>query len=40
MKDGLSLEESLKIVTANPAKRAGLFESKGGLSRPAKMRTC
>jgi len=32
VKTGLSLEESLKIVTANPAKRAGLFESKGGLA--------
>jgi beta-aspartyl-dipeptidase (metallo-type) len=32
VKAGLSLEDSLKIVTANPAKRAGLFESKGGLA--------
>ncbi|HSO61165.1 MAG TPA: beta-aspartyl-peptidase [Desulfobacterales bacterium] len=32
VKTGLSLEESLKIVTANPAKRVGLFESKGGLA--------
>jgi len=32
VKAGLSLEESLKVVTANPAKRAGLSESKGGLA--------
>jgi beta-aspartyl-dipeptidase (metallo-type) len=31
VKAGLSLEDSLKIVTANPAKRVGLFESKGSL---------
>jgi beta-aspartyl-dipeptidase (metallo-type) len=31
VKAGLSLEDSLKIVAANPAKRAGLFESKGSL---------
>ena len=31
VKAGLSLEDSLKVVTANPAKRAGLFASKGGL---------
>jgi beta-aspartyl-dipeptidase (metallo-type) len=31
VKAGLSLEDSLKIVTANPAKRAGLFETKGSL---------
>jgi beta-aspartyl-dipeptidase (metallo-type) len=28
---GLSMEDSLKIVAANPARRAGLFESKGSL---------
>jgi len=31
VKSGLSLQDSLKIVTANPAKRVGLFESKGSL---------
>jgi len=31
LKAGLSLEDSLKIVTANPARRVGLFESKGSL---------
>jgi len=31
VKAGLSLEDSLKIVTANPAMRVGLFESKGSL---------
>jgi beta-aspartyl-dipeptidase (metallo-type) len=29
---GLSIEESLKIVTSNPAKRAGIFASKGSLA--------
>jgi beta-aspartyl-dipeptidase (metallo-type) len=28
---GLSMEDSLKIVAANPARRVGLFESKGSL---------
>jgi len=31
VKAGLSMEESLRIVTANPAKRAGLFANKGSL---------
>jgi beta-aspartyl-dipeptidase (metallo-type) len=31
VKSGLSIPDSLKIVTANPAKRAGLFASKGSL---------
>jgi len=31
LKAGLSMEDSLKIVTANPARRMGLFESKGSL---------
>jgi len=31
VKAGLSLEDSLKIVTVNPAKRTGLFESKGSI---------
>ncbi len=31
VKAGLSLEDSLKIVTTNPAKRVGLFDSKGSL---------
>jgi beta-aspartyl-dipeptidase (metallo-type) len=35
VKAGLSLEDSLKIVTSNPARRAGLFESKGSL-KPGK----
>ncbi len=35
VKSGLSLQDSLKIVTANPAKRVGLFESKGSL-KPGK----
>jgi beta-aspartyl-dipeptidase (metallo-type) len=29
---GVSIEESLKMVTANPAKRVGLFAAKGSLS--------
>jgi beta-aspartyl-dipeptidase (metallo-type) len=29
---GLSLEDSLKIVTSNPAKRTGLFKVKGSLA--------
>jgi beta-aspartyl-dipeptidase (metallo-type) len=29
---GVSIEDSLKMVTANPAKRVGLFASKGSLS--------
>jgi len=29
---GISIEESLKMVTANPAKRVGLYESKGSLA--------
>ena len=32
VKAGLSLEDSLKIVTVNPAKRVGLFESKGSIA--------
>jgi len=32
MKSGVSIEDSLKMVTANPAKRVGLFESKGSLT--------
>ena len=32
MKSGVSIEDSLKMVTANPAKRVGLFESKGSLA--------
>jgi beta-aspartyl-dipeptidase (metallo-type) len=31
VKAGLSMEDSLKIVSSNPAKRVGLFESKGSL---------
>jgi beta-aspartyl-dipeptidase (metallo-type) len=31
VKAGLSLEDSLKVVTANPAKRGGLFEHKGSI---------
>jgi beta-aspartyl-dipeptidase (metallo-type) len=31
VKAGLSMEDSLKIVTTNPAKRAGLYASKGSL---------
>jgi beta-aspartyl-dipeptidase (metallo-type) len=31
LKAGFSMEDSLKIVTANPARRAGLFASKGSL---------
>jgi beta-aspartyl-dipeptidase (metallo-type) len=31
LKAGLSMEDSLKIVTANPAKRVGLFDSKGSI---------
>jgi imidazolonepropionase-like amidohydrolase len=29
---GIPLEESLKVVTANPARRVGLFERKGSLA--------
>ena len=32
MKSGVSIEDSLKMVTANPAKRVGLFENKGSLA--------
>jgi beta-aspartyl-dipeptidase (metallo-type) len=31
VKAGLSMEQSLKIVSVNPARRVGLFESKGSL---------
>ena len=31
VKAGLSMEDSLKIVSSNPARRVGLFESKGSL---------
>jgi beta-aspartyl-dipeptidase (metallo-type) len=31
VKSGLTIQDSLRIVTANPAKRAGLFASKGSL---------
>jgi beta-aspartyl-dipeptidase (metallo-type) len=31
VKAGLSMEDSLKIVSSNPARRAGLFDSKGSL---------
>jgi beta-aspartyl-dipeptidase (metallo-type) len=31
VKAGLSMEDSLKFVTSNPAKRAGLFTRKGSL---------
>jgi beta-aspartyl-dipeptidase (metallo-type) len=31
VKAGLSMEDSLKIVASNPARRIGLFESKGSL---------
>jgi beta-aspartyl-dipeptidase (metallo-type) len=31
VKAGLAIEDSLKIVTSNPAKRAGLFAAKGSL---------
>jgi beta-aspartyl-dipeptidase (metallo-type) len=32
VKSGFSLEDSLKVVTSNPAKRTGLFDSKGSLA--------
>jgi beta-aspartyl-dipeptidase (metallo-type) len=32
LKAGFSLEDSLKVVTSNPAKRTGLFDSKGSLA--------
>jgi beta-aspartyl-dipeptidase (metallo-type) len=32
VKAGFSLEDSLKVVTSNPAKRTGLFDSKGSLA--------
>jgi len=32
VKEGFSLEDSLKVVTSNPAKRTGLFDSKGSLA--------
>jgi beta-aspartyl-dipeptidase (metallo-type) len=39
VKSGLSIEDSLKMVTVNPAKRIGLFARKGSLA-PARTPTC
>jgi beta-aspartyl-dipeptidase (metallo-type) len=32
VRSGLSIDDSLKLVTANPAKRVGLFAGKGSLA--------